>query len=266
MGLKLMVQPQLTQTLGPWIRYPKNQKYEKKLSFDKQIINALLEQLPRYDYFSQNFHYSITNWLPFYWKGFQQTTLYTYVIDDLTNHSTLLKKFSSAKRKNIRKSSTIVEVKFDMPAKMFYNNHKMTLLKQDLKISYSYELFERIYRTVYEHNCGKTIYAVDKDSNIHCALFIVWYEKSAYDLISTIDPYFRNTGAATLLLYEIMKYVSNLTEKFDFDGSMIEQVENSFRQFGAKQNPYFHVTKASPRMKVLLAGRDLVKSIWGYRQ
>ncbi len=262
-GLKLMVQPQLTQTLGPWISYPQNQKYEKKLSFDKQIINALLEQLPQYDYFAQNFHYSITNWLPFYWKGFQQTTRYTYIIDDLTNHDTILKEFSSAKRKNIRKSSQIVEVKFDLPADLFYNNHKMTLLKQGSKISYSFELFERIYKTAYEHNSGKTIYAVDKESNIHCALFVVWYEKSAYDLISTIDPDFRNIGAATLLVYEIIKYVSSLTEKFDFEGSMIEEVENSFRQFGAKQVPYFAVSNMSRRMAPLYYGRKLMRSLLG---
>lgn len=41
-------------------------------------MNYFIDNLPKFDYFNMNFHYSITNWLPFYWRGFKQTTRYTY--------------------------------------------------------------------------------------------------------------------------------------------------------------------------------------------
>ncbi|HRR40785.1 MAG TPA: hypothetical protein P5244_06085, partial [Syntrophales bacterium] len=83
-GLTLLTMPPLTQTLGPWLR-PYPGKYANRLSEEKQLMTELIEQLPRFDLFQQNFHYSITNWLPFYWKGFQQTTRYTYRLHDLSN-------------------------------------------------------------------------------------------------------------------------------------------------------------------------------------
>lgn len=60
-------------------------KYANRLSEEKQLMTELTEQLPRFDLFRQNFHYSITNWLPFYCKGFQQTTRYTYRLSDLSD-------------------------------------------------------------------------------------------------------------------------------------------------------------------------------------
>ena len=47
---------------------------------------------------------------------------------------------------------------------------------------------------------------------------------------------------------------------FDFEGSMIEPVERSFRQFGAKQTPYFSVSKTPSRLlKTLFFVKDMLK-------
>jgi lipid II:glycine glycyltransferase (peptidoglycan interpeptide bridge formation enzyme) len=156
--------------------------------------------------------------------------------------------FNHAKRKNIKKAEKFLEVRYDLPAKKFYENHKMTLEKQNSKISYSFEHFNRIYSSAYAHNAGRTIYAVDSEDNIHAGLFVIWDKNSAYDLISTIDPTFRNSGGASLLIREIIKFISTKTDKFDFEGSMIESVEKSFRQFGAKQKPYFDITKIDSKI------------------
>lgn len=245
-GFKYITQPQLTQMNGVYIKYPESQKYEKKLSYEKEIMSEIIEQLKGLGvyYYQQNFHYSVKNWLPFYWEGFQQTTRYTYVIDDLGDLEQIYNNFAHSKRKNINKSKKIIEVKFDLSSAEFYQNHKMTLAKQNSQISYSYDLFKRIYDYSYERKSGKTIYAIDKEGNLHSALFIIWDHNSAYDLISTIDPDYRNSGSADLLVYEAIKYIANSTKKFDFEGSMIEGVENSFRKFGAVQKPYFTISKA----------------------
>lgn len=243
-GLTFITMPQLTQSLGPWLR-PYPGKDANRLSEEKQLMTELIDQLPPFDYFKQNFHYSITNWLPFYWKGFEQTTRYTYILEDLADLDAVFEGFSKAKRKNIRKASKIVTVHQDLPAKDFYENHVLTLAKQQQKIVYSFELFERIYRACYDRQAGKTFYCVDADNNLHSAIFVVWNSYSAYYLISTIDPDFRSSDSATLLVWEAIKYLADKTQRFDFEGSMIEGVENSFRAFGGKQVPYFQITKTN---------------------
>ena len=81
---KLIIMPPLTQTMGPYINYPEGQKYARKLAYEKEVMNSLIDQLPKVDYFCQNFHSSITNWLPFYWRGFEQSTRYSYLIPEFS--------------------------------------------------------------------------------------------------------------------------------------------------------------------------------------
>jgi lipid II:glycine glycyltransferase (peptidoglycan interpeptide bridge formation enzyme) len=242
-GYNISVMPQLTQFLGPWINYPADLKETNKAEYEKKMMSELIAQLPGTACFDQNFHYSVSNWLPFYWKGYSQTTRYTYVIEDIEHTERVFNNFTPSKRKNINKASEIVEVKFDLGAEEFYENHKHTLEKQGQKISYSKELFLKIHEQVYAHRSGRTIYAVDKNGIIHSALFVVWSKYSAYDLISSIDADHKNSESASLLIWEIIKNLSGKINRFDFEGSMIESVERSFRQFGTVQKAYFSITR-----------------------
>jgi lipid II:glycine glycyltransferase (peptidoglycan interpeptide bridge formation enzyme) len=262
-GLRVIKQPPLTQNLGPWIR-PTNLTYTKKLAREKDLMEQLIEQLPKHDIFRQSWHYSQTNWLPFYWKGFQQTTRYTYVIEGIKNLDIVFSNFDHSKRKNIKKAQKYVSVVFDISADEFYRNHKMTLAKQNAAISYNYKYFKRIYDAAYSNSSGKTIAAYDADGNLHAALFIIFDDMSAYDLISTIDPTYRKYGAASLLVKEAIRYSAQIVDKFDFEGSMIEPVERSFRRFGARQIPYYQVTGFRNRWlkagwHMTEAGRALIK-------
>lgn len=258
-GMNYIGMPPLTQKLGMYINYPDGQTESSRLSYEKEILDGIISKLPYYDFFSVQFDYRYQNWLPFYWNGFEQTTRYTYVIEQIIDIECVYKNFDHSKRKNIKKAQNEVVVLFDLSCVDFYENHKMTLLKQGEKISYSYDVFQRIYVNAYKYKQGRTIYCRDKDGHIHAALFVVWDNGSAYDLISTIDPNFRNSGAATLLVYEMIKTLSGTVKSFDFEGSMIEGVENSFRKFGSVQKSYFQVFKANSRRYKFLKS---VKDFW----
>ena len=108
-GFSIIKMPILTQKLGPFIKYPMNQSYSKKLSFEKKILTKIIIELPKFHSFNQNFNYSQKNWLPFFWKKFKQTTRYTYVIDDLTNLNEIYSNFDRSKKKNIKKAEKIIK-------------------------------------------------------------------------------------------------------------------------------------------------------------
>src|SRR5690606_7751874 len=134
LGMTLLTQPSLTQTVGPWLR-PVDMRYAKRLSRHKELMHALIRQLPRFAHYIQHWHYSCTDWLPFYWAGFEQTTRYTYVIDDLSDPDQVCAGFSHAKRKDIKKAEDRIRVSYDLSAEAFYENHKMTLALQGSRIS-----------------------------------------------------------------------------------------------------------------------------------
>jgi GNAT superfamily N-acetyltransferase len=140
----------------------------------------------------------------------------------------------------------------------------LTLKKQGQDISYSFDLFKGIHDAAISHEAGRTWYATDDQGSLHAAIFVVYDSKSAYYLISSIDPDHRGSGAATLLVRDAITYVSQYTERFDFEGSMIRGVEESFRKFGAIQMPYFSITRNNlPRIVRVFASRPKIRNIVG---
>ena len=83
----IITMPSYTQTMGPWqTKESANSKYTTLLSKCQAFYKQLIAQLPRFTFFLQNFSYQVTDWLPFYWEGFRQTTRYTYILHHIKNH------------------------------------------------------------------------------------------------------------------------------------------------------------------------------------
>ena len=83
--------------------------------------------------------------------------------------------------------------------------------------------------------------AVEELRRVHAVAFIVWDRNRAYYLIGGGDPDFRNSGAATLCIWEAIKFSSTVTKAFDFEGSMVENIERFFRGFGGHLKPYHRI-------------------------
>ena len=255
----LCTMPALTQNLGPWIR-PSMAKNSTQLAQQKDLMSKLIEQLPSCDYFLQNWHYSQTNWLPFYWKSYQQTTRYTYVVDNLSDLSVVWSEFSSSYRNKIRKAEKIVKVYEDMDIDDFFEINNKTFSRQKTLIPYSKKFLVNHDSVLSQYNARKIFYAQDKQDNIHSALYLVWDKQSSYVHLVGEDPLFRNSGAGILLIWYAMKYTQEVLNLnlFDFEGSMIEGVERVRRGCGAKQKPYYTVSKTST---ILLRMRMAVLSL-----
>ena len=244
-GFSFILQPKLTQFSGPWIKYPENMKYNSKLSYEKKIFNEIIDKLPEFDHMNINFHYSMDNWLPFYWKGFKQTTRYTYIIENLKEIGEIYNNFQSNIKSDIKKAEKIVTIIPTDNLQKFYELNSSTFKRQGIDMSYSYEYLRRMDNIQKANNSRRITFAVDNDGNIHSAIYIVWDENSAYYLMSGSDPEFRSSGATSLLLWEAIQFASTVVDKFDFEGSMIEPIEKFFKGFGAVQKPYFNISKTN---------------------
>jgi hypothetical protein len=240
----LMTMPPYTPFLGPYLKYPENLKYFDRISFEKEVYNYFLNELPEFDLCIQFFHYNFSNWMPFYWQNFKQTTYYSYIIENITDIEKVKSNFHSNKQQEIKKALNTVKIKFDLPPEDFYFFHKKSLEKQNQKISYTSGFFKEIYEAAIINNSGKIIYACD-NRNIYSALFFIWDKNSGYNLITANDPDFKKSGALSLLIYEAVSYLRDKTKMYDLEGSMNENYEFSYRQFGGRQQQYFYITKTN---------------------
>lgn len=261
-GLTVITQPPLTQTNGIWIKYPQGQKYSKKLSYEKEVMNDIINQLEnlKVDYYCQNFHYSITNWQPFYWKGFQQTTRYTYVIEDLSDLDMLYKTMSQNQRNHLKKASKVIKCEQKNDPELFYKINNLTFKRQKKETPYSLEIVKRITELGLKNDAVAIWFAKDNQDNICSAIYIVWDEMSVYLLMSGADPKYRSYNSKNLLIWEVIKHFSQTNRKFDFEGSMLENIAEYNRGFGAIQKPYFNISKYSRKFMFLSSGKEMVKA------
>lgn len=247
-GFKVIERTQHTQYHGVWIDYPVDCKLHKRYSFEKRVMDNLINQLGdlKVSYYSQSFHHSFTNWQPFYWRGFKQTTRYTYQIKDLNDLEKVLNSFDYSKRARIVKEEQFF-VDLSLSPEDFYDFHKLTLKQRNSKISYTKELFLSIYTAARSRNQGQIIALKDNNNRLHSAVFLIWDINSAYNLITSIDFLSKSGKASAKMFWEAIQFASKKTKVFDFEGSMIKGVAQSFQQFGAEQIPYFNISKCNSK-------------------
>lgn len=245
-GIKAITMPKLTQIAGIQIKYPKEQKTESRLSYEKKIINKLVDKLPQSHIFRQNFRYSFSNWQPLCWRGYNQTTCYTYVIENLTDPETVFQNFSRTAKKNIRKAEKVVKVFSDGSIEDFCKINKKIFERQGIVYPYSLDFLKRIDYACSENNSRKIFFAKDKSGKIYSAVYVIWDAESAYLLMSGSEPELRNYNCKTLLVWEAIKFASSVTKKFDFEGSMVERIAEYNRQFGAEPKPYHYIFREDP--------------------
>jgi len=253
-GLPTIVQPQFTQTLGPWLA-PTEGKYARRLETEKNLLGQLIEMLPRFDLLRQCFAPSLTNWLPFHWAGFQATVAYTYRIEHLSDLDRVQHEFQDHVRRGIRKAQRSVEVDHDFPLDELLRLDTETYARQGLKLPHSYAVLQRLDAACAERGARRVLGAVDADGRTHAALYVVWDDRTMYALMSARDRERQAVGANTLLYWEAIRLASQVSRVFDFEGSMVQPIEHYFRGFGGTQTPYFCVTKAGLMAQSALAVR-----------
>ena len=257
-GLVIIGQPILTQTMGIYFKYPKNQKYYKKLSFEKEMIEKILKELPSFSRFTQSFNYTHTNLLPFHWADFDINVNYTYVLENTTVEE-LEKNLETDIRRRRRKAFNLaVEVYESDNIKKFYELNEMTFVRQNIEIPYSFEFIKNLYNTCKKHNSCKMFFAKDKEGTVIAGNFLIYDENTVYYLMGGIDPEKKDLGGMDVVQFESIKFALKSGRTFDFEGSIIESIEKYFRSFGATQKPYFNVSKTNSK---LLKIRQLIKEI-----
>ncbi len=252
--------PPLTQKMGVLFEDFSNTKYVTRLEKEKKIIYEFIDVLKREKKsYSMNFDWHFDNWLPFYWRGYEQTTRYTYVID--FNSKTLdqiWQDMDDRTRNSIRKAEkSLLRISKTNDVKRFYEINKMTFERQKMEIPYSFEYVQKIYETF--KDVISMFEAIDSSGNTHAMNFYIADNRSVYYLMSGADPDFRSSGAQNLIHWEAIKHFYDKVRYFDFEGSMIENVEANFRKFGAVQKQYFNISSTSILREVKKIVKTLLK-------
>jgi lipid II:glycine glycyltransferase (peptidoglycan interpeptide bridge formation enzyme) len=241
---RYITMPQFVKFMGP-ILHPNYRAHKHEVAIYQQLI----EQLPKVHGFKQNFHYTAQNWLPFYWQGYQQTTRYSYRIE-LNDLDTIFGNINRNMRRNIKKAQQNVKVSQEGTPETFYAINKKSFARQGLTVPYAFELFCQHDASLVANDARALFFARDAQGHLHSAAHLIWDREASYYHLSGDDPELRDSGSGILLIWEAIKYSKEVLglKYFDFEGSMLPQVEQIRRQFGAQQKPYFFIWKYNSRL------------------
>ena len=236
--------PPLTQTLGVLLSEIKG-KYVKQISESKRITEALVGILEDSSYFSNNFHANFTNWLPFMWAGYSQTTRYTYVIDGLSDEKEIWAGFAKNIKGDIKKAEKAnLLVRTDLADQLrFWKTYEKTFYRQGMSTPVSFEFFTRLDNMLSLRNKRQIFFVEDPQGNDHAVVYLVWDMGCAYYLMGGADPELRSSGATSYGLWAAIRFAAGVAERFDFEGSVVKSIERHFRAFGGSQVPYFQIRR-----------------------
>ncbi len=240
LGLPYLTMPHFTKWMGPWLHPGR----PGGLTQDHERLTALMAQLPRVVKQDQDCHPSLQNWLPMYWAGYQQSTRYTYIlqVDDLEQ---VKAGCNRNVRRTIHKGESRLHLEEQADIAVLYLLLEKSFARQHLSLPYSLPLLTKHIQSLEENHAVKLFFALDDAGNYHGASALSWDQHRAYYHLSGDDPTFRESGAGIYLTWKAIEYTqAHLRGRvFDFLGSMLPGVELVRRNFGARQEPYFRISK-----------------------
>jgi hypothetical protein len=249
----VITMPPYTQTMGPWFApFPEELDFEER----RIVYREFADIVKGYDYFSQNFCYSVTDWLPFYWNGFSQTTRYTYLLKNLRDTKQLWANICKTKQRYIRQAAGKyrLSIRTGVSSAEFLRLNALVFERQHLP-PYHHKVLAKLINTAVARDQAAIWGAYDEDDRLHAAVFIVCQGSVAYYIAGGSEPTFRHTHAMCLLFWKVWCDLADKCDLFDFEGSMMRGVEKFFREFGSVQTPYFVVSKG----KLTLLRRARIK-------
>ena len=152
--------PSYTQTMGPWFAASSSDtKYTTELGRRQELCKQFTEELKRYPHFLQNFNYDITDWLPFYWAGYNQTTRYTYLLKNIRDHQAVWENMSPNIRRNITKAQNKyhISVKKGIPLNEFLAVQTQTFDRQHVRIKEDTNVLKDLIATCRQRGHGEVM-------------------------------------------------------------------------------------------------------------
>lgn len=242
---RYITKPPLTQNNGLLIRYPQNQKRVKRTHYEEEIAcaaNAHIQSLG-IDVYEQQFHYTYDNFLPWFWNRYVCIPRVTYVIEDTADMQTVESNISSKYRSVIRKGRRAASQFSAIAPETFYALHEKIFLRQGLKCPFSLEQWTRLYKACDMRGAGCILAAQDAQGDVLSLAYFVWDAESLYLLAGGPVPEHASLDTYDALVYEGILLASRKGLKFDFEGSVVRQINHSFREYGGAPKLYYRIRK-----------------------
>lgn len=235
----------LTQNNGIIFKHDPKAKISARLHFEDKVIQSACAHIKNLgvDVYEQQFQHTFCDWLPFFWNNYTAITRYTYIVEDTSNLERVWNNIEKSRRNRIKKGLNQTALHEGMDAEQFYRFNSKIYERQGLSTPFSMQLWARVYTATREHDSSKILYRTDSNGEIACVSFVAWDERFLYKLIGGPMPELSHLEAHSAMTWNQIELAHSLGVQFDFEGSVIQRISKSFREYGGTPMPYFRIRK-----------------------
>lgn len=216
----------LTPFLGPLL--PPGEGARRR-SRELKLVEALLERIGTYAHLESRCNPAFDYWTPLRWHGFEQTTNYTWRLPDLGDVDAVFSGFRENIRGHVRSAEKNGMSVDEGTLDEFLDIHHRRFSRDPVGI-------RAIDAAASSRSARTILIARDADGQARAGGYFVHDERFTTYLLAATDAEVR--GAASLVLWEAIRRTAERGAGFDFEGSMLRQVESFVRSFGGVPTPY----------------------------
>lgn len=243
-GLRLLRSPNLTPYLGPVFDLTSIENTCDRLHFMRSNGEVLGRAINSFDSVRYVAGASAPDLQGFLWAGFRVYLAYTFrfpathTLDQVTEGMT---------RTHLQKLTKALKLKLtvvrdDGLEDLIFLNAK-TFEKQGLKPVCSAEFLKRLWHAAHAQKKAHLYVAKTGDGKSVAALLTVHDKRTTYQIVSGVNPEFREVPGAYLVLWNALQDTLPAGRDFDFEGSSLRGVECFYRRWGAMAVPIWRLEK-----------------------
>lgn len=259
--------PRYTQTLGIWmapeLRAPK--RGNEHLGRQKEVIHALLRELPVRNRIDLVLDSSQEYVLPFRWEKFSIEPAFSYRIVFGEAWDDCEQNFTKNIQRDIRRGLKTLTVTESDDIEEFLRLQNRSYERQNRKNPIDNDFTAHVIERAAGLSHGKLFAARDAGGHAHAGSFVLYDEKCCYHLMSGQDTSYGNDGALPILFREEIAFAKAHSLAYDFEGSMVEGIEQTYRRYGGKLVTNWHVWRQPLLSDLARTMKPRVKRLIGYK-
>lgn len=238
-GFELLIMPPMTAYNGIYIFYPNNQKAVKKERYTYRVTEKLMSGLPSHSLYFQQYHPDFHNWLGLYWNGYKQMTRYTYRIDKSQSEEEMYAKIKYTTRKDIESAKAIVSIE-EIDFETYREAAVASFSRRGRSVPGNLQVLRNLHDTFSPERKVKILGARHNESGaLSSGVILAMDLMATYWISGFVDIQENHKTTQSLLLWHAITNGTGIT--FDFEGSIIKEIESYTRSFGGELTPHSRI-------------------------
>jgi hypothetical protein len=229
LGLPMLRMPRFTPCLHLYCRD------SKRLA---EILPALIKQLPRAVYVSQQYDWALKEAAFFSDSGYRVQQRHTRVLPLEPDVDKLFQQLPARTRNYLNRPWGELQLERGTQPELLFELAQMGKRAP----GYEPELLRQLYDALIQRNAGQLYLMYDSNWQLHAAGLVARDSQCAYFLTGAFNPAFPRSQAMRRLLWQAIEdAAAHGCQQFDFQGSMDAGVDRFFSSFGAQRVPYHRI-------------------------